>query len=150
MAKNKKNAQTQTQTQDVAQVQAPVQTQDVAQADAQTPTQDVAQLVAEVAIAIKTPTNIEELWIAIDARLTAIETKLGTKIATGNGRGPISTRSMSVDDAVKITTGDLKSASIKECAKELGLSYGQIYSARNGYTFKAQYAAMKALVPAKK
>jgi hypothetical protein len=104
----------------------------------------VAEEVKKI-IEIKTPTNIEELWKAINLRLTAIEEKLTVKIKEGNGRGPISTRAMTVDDAIKIMTGDFKDKTIKDCAKELGLSYGQVYSARNGYTFKEQYAAMKAL-----
>ena len=41
--------------------------------------------------------------------------------------------SQAVKDA-KDTVEDLKDA-----AKELGLSYGQIYSARKGFTFKAIY-----------
>jgi len=100
---------------------------------------------------IASPTTIEELWAVISPRLQAIEEKLTVKIKEGNGRGPISTRAMTVDDAIKIMTGDFKDKTIKDCAKELGLSYGQIYSARNGYTFKEQYAAMVALkTPAKK
>ncbi len=106
--------------------------------------EQVAEEVKKI-IEIKTPTNIEELWDAINLRLTAIEEKLTVKIKEGNGRGPISTRAMTVDDAIKIMTGDFKDKTIKDCAKELGLSYGQVYSARNGYTFKEQYAAMKAL-----
>jgi len=106
--------------------------------------EQVAEEVKKI-IEIKTPTNIEELWAAIDLRLSAIEEKLTTKIKEGNGRGPISTRAMTVDDAIKIMTGGFKDKTIKDCAKELGLSYGQVYSARNGYTFKEQYAAMKAL-----
>jgi hypothetical protein len=94
---------------------------------------------------IASPTTIEELWAVISPRLQAIEEKLTVKIKEGNGRGPISTRAMTVDDAIKIMTGGFKDKTIKDCAKELGLSYGQVYSARNGYTFKEQYAAMKAL-----
>lgn len=94
-------------------------------------------------VEVKEPTNIKELWAMVDSRLKAIEDKLTVKIREGNGRGPLSTRSMTVDDAIKIMTGDFKDKSIKECARELGLSYGQVYSARNGYTFKEQYAAAK-------
>ncbi len=103
-------------------------------------------------VEVKEPTNIKELWAMVDLRLKAIEEKLTVKIKEGNGRGPLSTRSMTVDDAIKIMTGDFKDKSIKECAKELGLSYGQVYSARNGYTFKEQYAAAKKIkeTPAKK
>jgi hypothetical protein len=54
-------------------------------------------------------------------------------------RGPESERDMNEDDARRISLGDLKDASHKEAAKTLGLSYGQIYSARKGFTFKAIY-----------
>ena len=51
-------------------------------------------------------------------------------------RGPKSTRDMSREDAWRVRFGDLKSKSAKEAAKILGLSYGQVYSARGEYTFK--------------
>lgn len=54
-------------------------------------------------------------------------------------RGPKSTRDMTEDDANRIMIGDLKGKSHKECCEVLGLSYGQVYSARNGYTFKTVY-----------
>ena len=38
--------------------------------------------------------------------------------------------------------GDLKDKSHKECAEVLQLSYGQIYSARKGFTFKPIYKEM--------
>lgn len=60
-------------------------------------------------------------------------------------RGPSSTREMTEDDARKVMIGDFAKKSHKECASELGLSYGQIYSARGGYTFKGVYAEMKEL-----
>ena len=50
-------------------------------------------------------------------------------------RGPKSERSMTDEDAFSIKFGDLKAQGHKEAAKTLGLSYGQIYSARNDYTF---------------
>lgn len=50
-------------------------------------------------------------------------------------RGPKSERSMTDEDAARVKFGNLKAASHKEAAAELGLSYGQIYSARGGYTF---------------
>lgn len=51
-------------------------------------------------------------------------------------KGTASTREMTDDDARRVMTGDLKDASHKAAAEALGLSYGQIYSARGGYTFK--------------
>ena len=59
-------------------------------------------------------------------------------------RGPDSTREMTADDATRIMTGDLKDFNHKDAALELGLSYGQIYSARKGFTFKEIYKASKA------
>lgn len=54
-------------------------------------------------------------------------------------RGPESTREMTDDDARRILIGDLAQLSHKDAAKSLGLSYGQIYSARKGFTFKNIY-----------
>lgn len=51
-------------------------------------------------------------------------------------RGPKSTRDMSREDAWRVRFGDLKDKSAKDAAKILGLSYGQVYSARGEYTFK--------------
>lgn len=52
-------------------------------------------------------------------------------------RGPKSSRSMTQEDATKVQKGGkLEKLSHMEAAKELGLSYGQIYSCRNGYTFQ--------------
>ena len=54
-------------------------------------------------------------------------------------RGPESTREMTEDDARRILLTDLKTLPHKKAAEELGLSYGQIYSARKGFTFKGVY-----------
>ena len=61
--------------------------------------------------------------------------------ATRN-RGPQSERTMTDEDARRIMLGDLKEASHKDAAEQLGLSYGQVYSARKGFTFKAIYQEM--------
>lgn len=50
-------------------------------------------------------------------------------------RGPKSERSMTDQDAFDVKFGELKDASHKDAAAKLGLSYGQVYSARGGYTF---------------
>lgn len=47
-----------------------------------------------------------------------------------------STREMTDEDALRVLNGDLKDKSHKEAAEILGLSYGQIYSARLEFTFK--------------
>jgi DNA-directed RNA polymerase specialized sigma24 family protein len=60
-------------------------------------------------------------------------------------RGPKSENAMTEEHARKILMGDLKDTSHKKCAELLGLSYGQVYSARNGYTFKEVYKEFRAL-----
>lgn len=57
-------------------------------------------------------------------------------------RGPASEKVMTEDDARRVMLGDLKGDSHKEAAEKLGLSYGQIYSARKGFTFKGIYKEM--------
>jgi hypothetical protein len=57
-------------------------------------------------------------------------------------RGPSSTRDMNETDAREVMLGSLKDESHRKAAEKLGLSYGQVYSARNGYTFKGIYAEM--------
>ena len=50
------------------------------------------------------------------------------------GKKKTARRGMSEDQAKFILANPDKS--IKELAEELGLSYGQVYSCRNGYTFR--------------
>jgi hypothetical protein len=54
-------------------------------------------------------------------------------------RGPASERNMTEEDARRIILGDMKETPHRKAAEELGLSYGQVYSARNGFTFKKIY-----------
>ena len=76
----------------------------------------------------------------IVAKLNEVIEKLNTTKATKvRDRGPESERDMTEDDARRILLGDMKDVSHKDAAKELGLSYGQIYSARKGFTFKGIY-----------
>jgi hypothetical protein len=62
-----------------------------------------------------------------------------TKVSKERDRGPDSTREMTEDDARRILLGDMKDVAHKKAAEELGLSYGQVYSARKGFTFKGIY-----------
>lgn len=55
---------------------------------------------------------------------------------TPRDRGPKSEKVMTDEDARRVIFGDLKDVSHKAAAEQLGLSYGQIYSARKGFTFK--------------
>lgn len=80
----------------------------------------------------------------VDQVAELIRTIEDMKTAKASGsvrnRGPASTREMTEADAEIIMLGDMADKSHRECAEVLGLSYGQIYSARNGYTFKGVYA----------
>lgn len=62
-----------------------------------------------------------------------------TKTTKVRDRGPESERDMNESDARRVLLGDMKDFSHKQAAQELNLSYGQIYSARKGFTFKAVY-----------
>jgi hypothetical protein len=75
----------------------------------------------------------KEKPLTLEQRVAALEEKVANiKV---RDRGPKSERSMTDEDARRVKFGDLKDASHKEAAKKLGLSYGQIYSCRGGYTF---------------
>jgi hypothetical protein len=64
-------------------------------------------------------------------------------------KGPKSTREMTEDDARRVVHGDLKEVAIRKAAEVLGLSYGQVYSAKGGYTFKGIMPEPKGLDTAK-
>jgi hypothetical protein len=66
-----------------------------------------------------------------------------TATTTTRDRGPKSENDMTEDDARRIQLGDLKDISHKDAALQLGLSYGQIYSARKGFTFKNVYKEVR-------
>ena len=70
---------------------------------------------------------------ALERRLAELEQKVANiKV---RDRGPKSERTMTDEDAYRVKFGDLKDLKHKEAAAKLKLSYGQIYSARGGYTF---------------
>ena len=73
------------------------------------------------------------------AKMNEIIEVLNTRPVAARDRGPDSTREMTEDDARRILLGDLATKNHKDAAAELGLSYGQIYSARKGFTFKSVY-----------
>ena len=89
-------------------------------------------------VSVVTSSNIEPL--GQKATQAEIIDKLNEIVQKVNNikvrdRGPKSERSMTDDDARRVKFGDLKDESHKKAAEALGLSYGQIYSARGGYTF---------------
>ena len=94
----------------------------------------------------KVKVTINELVARIEtleAKIVELETKKPS--STVRDRGPESTREMTEDDAKEVMIGSLRKHTHKAAAVALGLSYGQIYSARGGYTFKPIYAEMKRL-----
>lgn len=78
----------------------------------------------------------------IAAKLNEVITALNAQNAPRD-RGPKSEKVMTDDDARRVINGDLKDASHKTAAETLGLSYGQVYSARKGFTFKPIHAEIR-------
>jgi hypothetical protein len=72
--------------------------------------------------------ELTTLVFELQARIAVLETPKVTNA---------SQREMTDDDARRILNGDLKDVKHKEAGEKLNLSYGQIYSCRLGYTFKA-------------
>jgi len=73
------------------------------------------------------------------AKLADVIAKINELVDRTNAkrdRGPTSTREMTEEDARRVILGDLKDVKHGKAAEVLGLSYGQVYSARNGFTFK--------------
>ena len=85
--------------------------------------------------------QIDELKAMVLAQGAQIE-ELKSQSSGGRDRGPKSEGEMTEEHAVRVMLGDLRDKSHKEAALELKLSYGQIYSARKGYTFKKIYQRM--------
>ena len=85
--------------------------------------------------------QIEELKAMVLAQSAQIE-ELKSKSSGGRDRGPKSEGEMTEEHAIRVMLGDLRDKSHKDAALELKLSYGQIYSARKGYTFKKIYHRM--------
>lgn len=79
--------------------------------------------------ATRSLTNKELIAMVLDleARVKKLEEPKST---TSSGK------EMTDDDAYKVIFGDMSSVKHKEAADKLGLTYGQIYSARLGFTFK--------------
>lgn len=71
----------------------------------------------------------------VDALLQAALERV-TVLENGKARGPKTERPMTEADAYRVRFGDHKDMNHKEAAAALGLSYGQVFSCRGGYTFK--------------
>ena len=85
--------------------------------------------------------QIDDLKATIIAQGEMIE-DLKSQGQGSRDRGPKSEGEMTEEHAVRVMLGDLREKSHKDAALELKLSYGQIYSARKGYTFKKIYQRM--------
>jgi hypothetical protein len=79
-------------------------------------------------------TMVQELQV----RIVALE-------AAATSKNNTSQREMTDDDARRILNGDLAQTKHKEAGEKLGLSYGQIYSCRLGFTFKAIHKELNAI-----
>lgn len=87
--------------------------------------------------------KINELIVFSNALNDRYELNKGAQSASvSRNRGPSSEKVMDENDARRAMLGDLKNESHKSAAEILGLSYGQIYSARKGFTFKGIYKEM--------
>lgn len=85
--------------------------------------------------------QIDELKAIVTAQSSQIE-ELKSQNSGNRDRGPKSEGEMTEEHAIRVMLGDLREKSHKDAALELKLSYGQIYSARKGYTFKKIYQRM--------
>lgn len=86
--------------------------------------------------------NIALLNVEGKIALIDLATKINELIEAQNAasaprdRGPKSEKTMTDEDARRVISGDLAEVPHKNAAETLGLSYGQVYSARKGFTFK--------------
>lgn len=106
---------------------------------------DVATATAEVANELQLIDANDKLTLKLLAdKINQIITEMQSyNVPKGKDRGPKSEKDMTEEDARRIQLGDLKDVSHKDAATQLGLSYGQIYSARKGFTFKTVYKEVR-------
>lgn len=69
-------------------------------------------------------------------RLDELHKKVDEMKAAGPQRGSRQSQREMTDDDARQVLGELQNLKHNEAADKLGLSYGQVYSARLGYTFK--------------
>jgi len=85
--------------------------------------------------ALKPEATLHEVVEVLNKVITIVNTK--------RDRGPASQREMTETDAIRVISGDLRDAKHGKAAEVLGLSYGQVYSARKGFTFKTAHQAVQ-------
>lgn len=87
-------------------------------------------------MATKTKTTVKSLELVVQelaARIEVLESR------PTRDRGPASENAMTEEHARAILIGEDAGLAHKAAAEKHGLSYGQVYSARNGFTFKPVY-----------
>ena len=80
---------------------------------------------------------------SLEARVVVLEESLAAKKPATK-----SENSMTEEHALRVKFGDLKDHKHGKAAEALGLSYGQVFSCRGGYTFKTVTKDWKATVVA--
>ena len=75
----------------------------------------------------------------LETRVVVLEEQLAAKRPAAK-----SENSMTEEHAFRVKFGDLKDLKHGKAAEALGLSYGQVFSCRGGYTFKPVTKAWKA------
>lgn len=80
--------------------------------------------------------DLQALVLSQAEIIKALQTATAPKVT-------VSSREMTDDDAKRLIIGDLATTKHKEAAKILNLTYGQVYSARLEFTFKAVHKAIK-------
>lgn len=81
-------------------------------------------------------TKLDEKFEALNATVEALNARIEKLEKQLEARSTKSEREMTADDARRCMGGDLADKKHKEAAEALGLTYGQVYSARLGFTFK--------------
>jgi hypothetical protein len=90
---------------------------------------------SEVQVTKMSLTELTTLVLELQQRIVTLETPKN-KISG-------SPREMTDADALRVITGDHASSKHQVAADALGLSYGQVYSCRLGFTFKGVHKSLK-------
>lgn len=81
---------------------------------------------------VETKVSLESLFESIQS----LHAKIDDMKAAGPQRGSRQSQREMTDDDARQVLSELATMKHNEAADKLGLSYGQVYSARLGYTFK--------------
>lgn len=98
---------------------------------------------------ITKPLSTNDRFAALEASLAAVQASLAEALAkiaaleAKTASKTVETKEMTDDHARRIMSGDLKDKKHKDAAETLGLTYGQVYSCRLGFTFKHIHKEMR-------